>query len=93
MSQLPAIDEIFARAEAELNKAYKALGDAGDWLHSDWRLVGTTLTDEQAKRLGATRCTLDEIFEKADVVSLHTPDLPATRGMITGRRTISFFHP
>jgi len=43
------------------------------------------LTDEEAKRMGVTRCSLDEIFEKADVVSLHTPDLPSTRGMITGR--------
>jgi len=34
--------------------------------------------------LGARRAELDEIFEQCDVVSLHTPNLPSTRGMIAG---------
>jgi len=34
--------------------------------------------------LGARRAGLDEVFEQCDVVSLHTPNLPSTRGMITG---------
>lgn len=33
---------------------------------------------------GVEMVALDEIFRRADVVSLHTPNLPATRGMITG---------
>lgn len=50
MSSLPTPDEMFAAAERELDKAYRALGDAGDWLRSDWRPVGSSLTTEQAKR-------------------------------------------
>ncbi len=42
------------------------------------------LTDDAAAELEITRCTLDEIFQTSDVVSLHTPDLPETRGMIRG---------
>jgi phosphoglycerate dehydrogenase-like enzyme len=40
---------------------------------------------EEAAGLGVELCGLDEVFRRADVVSLHTPDLPETRGMITGR--------
>ena len=36
------------------------------------------------EELGARRASLDEIFEQCEVVSLHTPNLPSTRGMITG---------
>ncbi len=47
---LPTPDEMLANAEADLNRAYAALGDAADWLRSDWRPVGSELTDVQAKR-------------------------------------------
>lgn len=43
------------------------------------------LTQTEADELGVELCTLDEIFERSDVVSLHTPDLLETRGMVTGR--------
>jgi len=43
------------------------------------------LTAAEAATLGVEQCSLEEIFERADVVSLHTPDLPQTRGMVTGR--------
>lgn len=46
--ELPTIDEIFTGTEAELRKAYKALGDAADWMRSDWRPVGSALTSTQA---------------------------------------------
>ena len=41
--------------------------------------------EEAAKELGVELCGLEEIFERADVVSLHTPWLPETEGMITGQ--------
>jgi phosphoglycerate dehydrogenase-like enzyme len=42
-------------------------------------------THETAAQLGVELCTLDEIFQRSDVVSLHTPWLPETEGLITGR--------
>ncbi len=39
---------------------------------------------EDAAALGVELCTLDEIFQRSDVVSLHTPWLPETVGLITG---------
>ncbi len=39
---------------------------------------------EEGKTLGVTMATLEEIFQEADIVSLHTPLLPETEGMITG---------
>ncbi len=39
---------------------------------------------DEAAALGAELCELDELFRRADVVSLHTPWLPETEGMITG---------
>jgi hypothetical protein len=49
-NSLPTPDEMLANAQAELNNAYRALSDAADWLRSDWRPVGTSLTTEQARR-------------------------------------------
>ena len=42
-------------------------------------------TPEMAKSLGVELVSLDEVFQQADVVSLHTPWLKETEGMITGR--------
>lgn len=42
------------------------------------------LADHTARGLGAIRVGLEELFEAADVVSIHAPDLPETRGMIDG---------
>lgn len=39
---------------------------------------------EAGVALGVEMVTLDELFRRADVVSLHTPWLPETEGMITG---------
>lgn len=39
---------------------------------------------EQAAALGVELVGLDAVFERADVVSLHTPNLPETQGMIRG---------
>jgi len=40
------------------------------------------LTAAEAVELGVERVSLDELFRRADVVSLHTPLLPETQGMI-----------
>ncbi len=40
--------------------------------------------EEDFKALGVEPCGLDDLFRRADVVSLHTPWLPETEGMITG---------
>lgn len=42
------------------------------------------LTEAEARKLGIRRATLDEVFRTADVVSLHTPALPETTGLVTG---------
>lgn len=41
--------------------------------------------DETFRDLGAKRAPLTEIFRDCDVISIHTPLLPKTEGMITGR--------
>jgi phosphoglycerate dehydrogenase-like enzyme len=43
------------------------------------------VTPEQATVLGIEMVSLDEIFRQCDVVSLHTPWLKETEGMIQGR--------
>jgi len=48
-SQLPTAGEILANAARCLDEAYGALGDAGDWLRSDWRPADAPLTEEQAR--------------------------------------------
>jgi phosphoglycerate dehydrogenase-like enzyme len=47
---------------------------------------------EEISRLGAQSVSLPEIFRQSDVVSIHTPLLPETRGMI-GEELISSMRP
>nr|WP_204497909.1 hydroxyacid dehydrogenase [Aquibacillus albus] len=42
------------------------------------------VTEEDANQLGVTLCSLEDIFKQSDLVSLHTPLLKETVGMITG---------
>ncbi len=42
------------------------------------------LTAEQAAAQDVTPATLEQLFRESDVVSLHAPNLPSTRGLITG---------
>ncbi len=41
------------------------------------------VSESDAAQLGATKVDLDDLFRRSRVVSLHAPDLPSTRGMIT----------
>jgi phosphoglycerate dehydrogenase-like enzyme len=51
------------------------------------RLVADPFLDpSEARALGAERVELDALLARADVVSLHAPLLPETRGMIDRRR-------
>ncbi len=47
------------------------------------------VTDAEARNLGVEKTSLDDLFRRADVVSLHTPHLPETVGMITGEHFAS----
>ena len=40
--------------------------------------------EADARKLGVTLVSLDEVFTRSDVVSLHIPNLEETRGMVTG---------
>lgn len=40
------------------------------------------VSDAEAARLNIRKVSLDEVFEQADVVSLHSPLLPETRGLV-----------
>jgi phosphoglycerate dehydrogenase-like enzyme len=42
------------------------------------------LTRSEAAALGVELCTLEQAFREGDVVSLHAPDKPQTKGMING---------
>jgi len=48
-------------------------------------VYSTSLTEERARTLDVRRCELDELFSVSDVVSLHTPNIPETQGMIRGQ--------
>jgi phosphoglycerate dehydrogenase-like enzyme len=47
------------------------------------------LDETEADALGIEKVSLANLFQRSDVVSLHTPLLPETRGMITGKMIAS----
>ena len=50
MTGLPTREQMFANADTSLIRALDALNSAADWLRSDWRPVGSSLTDAQVER-------------------------------------------
>ncbi|EJZ17077.1 hydroxyacid dehydrogenase [Rhizobium sp. Pop5] len=54
----------------------------------DYRLLlfDPMLDAAEAAGLGAEKVDLDELMQRADIVSLHAPSLPSTRHMIDARR-------
>ena len=38
---------------------------------------------EQIAELGARKVDPEELYARSDVVSLHAPDVPSTKGMVT----------
>ena len=48
MSGLPTRRDMFLKAADEVNIAYWSLGNAADWLRSDWTPAGSSLTPAQA---------------------------------------------
>lgn len=50
------------------------------------------VADSEVRRLGAQPAELEEIFATCDVVSLHTPLLESTRGLITGAHLAAMKH-
>jgi hypothetical protein len=47
-NQLPTWDEIVMKALAELDNARNGLSEAASWLRSDWRPLGSSLSDGAA---------------------------------------------
>lgn len=47
------------------------------------------ISDAEAAELNIERVSLDEIFKRADVVSIHTPLLDETRGLVRGSHVAS----
>jgi hypothetical protein len=60
VANLPTADEMLDNAAAELDKARRALSEARDWLASDWRPLGSMLTDAQVARRDRLREAIAE---------------------------------
>ncbi|ORT55727.1 hydroxyacid dehydrogenase [Streptomyces sp. CB03238] len=50
------------------------------------------VTDDEAAALGVRKVGIEELFAASDVVSVHTPLLPATRGLV-GRELLAALRP
>jgi len=53
---------------------------------------GKTLTDERAQAAGATRVSLETLLRESDVVTIHVPLKPETRGLI-GEKELALMRP
>ena len=52
--------------------------------NTDILVYSQSMTPERAKEEGVESVSLEELFRRSDAISIHTADLPETRGMITG---------
>lgn len=65
MSKLPTVDEMFANALRELDKARNAMSEARDWVKSDTRPLGARRTTAQVQ---AERAVLDAVGEVKNLI-------------------------
>lgn len=54
--------------------------------------TGRTLTDEKARAAGAERASLEALLRESDIVTIHVPLRPETRGLI-GEKEIALMKP
>lgn len=80
MTALPTRREMFLEATDELSGAYRSLSDAADWLRSDWRPVGSSLTATQA----TARSAMWDAIEEAKA-AINRAKNAATRAIDEGR--------
>lgn len=76
--ELPTIAEIFTDTQAELSRAYQALGDAADWLRSDWRPLGSSLT---AAQVTAKARVYEQIAAAKRAINLAHDAIESTRSV------------
>lgn len=69
----------FGRIGAEVSRRARAL-------EMDVIAYDPVVSTERASQLGVTLCTLDEVLQKSDFVSLHVPLIDATRYLINAQR-------
>lgn len=60
MSDLPTREGMFRHVVFELDVAYRGCGDAADWLRSDWKPVGSSLTEAQGAARSAMFAAIGE---------------------------------
>jgi phosphoglycerate dehydrogenase-like enzyme len=49
--------------------------------------TGKTLTDERARQVGATKVSLEALLRESDIVTVHCPLRPETRGLLGEKET------
>ncbi len=52
--------------------------------HVDVLAYDPYVSEERINELGARKCELNEILSECDVISIHTPNIPATDNMLNG---------
>ena len=75
----------FGRIGREVARLAKAF-------HSRVLATARTLTDQQAREVGAEKASLDTLLRESDVVTIHVPLRPETRGLI-GERELALMKP
>lgn len=82
MSKLPTRAEMFANAIDALNESRSKLGDARDWLNSDWTPDGSSLPDDAAdarvnalRKIGKLKNEIDamktRLYGGLDEIAMH----------------------